>query len=337
MKTKALAIMAVMMMVVAGVGFAFATPADADDPVTYDLEIIYDDMITDEDTLAVIAAMGGTISFKAQLVDDLEERITIINLKYYEALENGGYIVGNFVEFTAADLNITNVKNGIKEFTYAEFSAAGKLVGGVATTVTFAGVLPASFGGDYTMALVTAEDRDEAVAIAVIETTALLEEFYADYKSPAQVEQIIADTTAAVEARYADYLSPAQAKEAVDKAVAIVTEEKDAIIAELNEYIDELEEGAGEVIKNLKAKVAELEDKIEADKKAIAEKDKTIEDQQKQIDADKKAIAADKDKKTIYLAIAIVLGVVAFALGGYVGYGLIKKSKAKKAVEQEKA
>ena len=336
MNTKALAVMAVMAMVFAGAGFAFATPADAD-PVTYDFKVAYDGLITDEDTLAVIGAMGGTISYQAQLVDDLEERITILNLKYYEALEDGGYIVGNYVCFADADLANTNVKNGIKEFTYAEFSKTGKLVGGVSTIITFADVLPESFGGDYTMNLLTVQDKDEAVAVAVIETTALLEEFYKDYKSPAQVEQIVADAVAVVEAKYADYLSPAQVQEAVDKAVAIVTEEKDAIIDELNEYIDELEEGAGEVIKNLKAKVAELEAQVEEDKKVIDAKDTQIAEQQKVIDADKKTIAQNKDKLTIALAVAIVLGVLVVALGGFTVFKMVKANKAKKAIEQEKA
>jgi len=336
MNTKALAVLAVMAMVFAGAGFAFATPADAD-PVTYDFKVAYDGLITDEDTLAVIGAMGGTISYQAQLVDDLEERITILNLKYYEALEDGGYIVGNYVVFADADLNITNVKAGIKEFTYAEFNKLGKLVGGVDTIVTFADVLPEAFGGDYVMNLVTAEDRDEAVAIAVVETTALMEELYKDYKSPAQVEQIVADAVAVVEAKYAEYLSPAEAQSAIDIAVSIAVMEKDAIIAELNEYIDELEEGAGEVIKNLKAKVAELEAQAEEDAKTIADKDAKITEQQKQIDADKKTIAQNKDKLTISLAVAIVLGVLVVALGGFTVVKMVKANKAKKAIEQEKA
>ena len=334
MNTKALAVMAVLAMVFAGAGFAFATPADAD-PVTYDLKVAYDGMITDEDTLAVIGAMGGTISYQAQLADDLEERITILNLKYYEALEDGGYIVGNYVNFTDADLTITNVKNGIKEFTYAEFSKTGKLVGGVNSIITFADVLPESFGGDYVMALVTAEDRDEAVAIAVIETTAFVEELYKDYKSPAQVEQIVADAVAVVEAKYADYLSPEEAKEAIDTAVAIAVQEKDEIIEDLNEYIEELEDTTGAVVKALKAKVAELEAQVDADKKAIADKDAKIDEMQKQIDADKKTIAQNKDRVTIALAVAIVLGVVVVALGGFTVFKMVKANKAKKAEQTQ--
>ena len=331
MNTKALATLAVMMMVFAGAGAAFIGGSDADDPVTYDLDIIYDGMIQDEDTLAVIAAMGGTISYRAQLADDLEERITILNLKYYEALENGGYIVGNYVVFTAADLNVTNIKNGIKEFTYAEFSSAGKLVGGVGTIVKFANVLPASFGGDYTMALLTEADKDQAVAVAVIETTAALTEFYKDYLSPEEAQDAIAAAVALVEAYYADYLSPEEVAQAIAAAVA----EKDVEIAELKEYIEELEEDAGGIIKNLKAKIAELEGTIEADKKTISEKDKAIEDLKKDLAEKDKAIAKDKDQKTLYLALVIIFGVVAVALGGFVGYGLVKKSKAKKTIEEK--
>jgi len=335
MKTKALAMAAVLMMVLAGAGVFVGEAADADDPVTYDLNIMYDGLITDEDTLAVIAAMGGTISYQAQLADDLEERITILNLKYYEALEDGGYIVGNYVIFTADDLNITNIKNGIKEFTYAEFNKTGKLVGGVDTIVKFANVLPASFGGDYDMALVTAADKDEAVAIAVIETTALIEELYKDYKSPAQVQEAIDAATAAVEAKYADYLSPEEAQSAIETAVALAVMEKDIQIALLNEYIEELEDTTGAVVKQLKEKVAALEAQAEADAKTIAEKQKVIEDLNKTIEDKDKAIAKDKDLKTIYLAVAIILGVIAVALGGYTGYGLVKKAKAKKAIEEK--
>ncbi len=164
--------MAVLALAFVSVG-AMATESDAD-PVTYDFAIIYDGLITDEDSIKEITAIGGTITYIATLDDDLEDEITVINLKYYEALDeatlavNNAQIDGAYVEFT--DAVTGDYKNAIKAFTSATFSKTGKLIGGVDTKVTFAGALsPADgFTDDVVIEMVSQETIEQAIADAVV-------------------------------------------------------------------------------------------------------------------------------------------------------------------------
>lgn len=177
MNAKLFAVLAVVIVGMAGiVGAAGAADADDPAPVTYDLTVVYDGYISDADALAAIGAIGATVSFKAQFVDNLEEVITILNLAYYEALEDAGLIDGDSVVFSTADLANNQIKKGIQTFTVAEFTSTGKLAGGVDTILTFADVLPgAEFDEALTYEIIDSEtaaiDTAIAVAIAVAEAT----------------------------------------------------------------------------------------------------------------------------------------------------------------------
>ena len=295
MKTKALATLAVMMMVFAGAGF-FVGVADADDPpATYDFTVTYNGLVSDEDTLKALDDMGATISYKAKLADDLEDRITILNLKYYEALDDAGMIVGEYVVFDNADLAVSDYKNGIKAFTYAEFNKLGKLVGGVESVILFADVLSGDdFDADYGVEIVTEADVDEAVAEAVAIAVAEVIEYYDGYLSPAEVKEAIAEAIADL----SDYI---YTQADMDKVIA----QKDAEIEEAKKIVP-----PGYI--------------------SQADADKMVEE------AVAKVTTSDDKDKTIYLAIAIVLGVVVVALAGYTVYGVVKASKAKKAEKVDK-
>ena len=242
------------------VGAAGAADADEPAPVTYDLTVIVDGYVSDADAIAAIGAIGATVSFKAQFVDDLEDVITILNLAYYEALEDAGLIDGDSVVFTVADLANNQIKKGIQTFTVAEFTSTGKLAGGVDTILTFAGVLP----GD---------DFDEALTFEIVD----------------------ADAAAAATAI----------------AVAIA-------VAEATEGMVTQAELAAAI-----AKVKEEYPYTQADL------DKAV--------ADAKAQASNSDKVTLWMAIAIIMGVGVAALAAYTAFGMMKAAKAKKAAKQENA
>lgn len=226
MNTKFVAALAVFAMLFAGFGAIFVAQAnDAADP-TGDVIVSIDACIPSEDDLVVIEALDGTVKYKAELIDDLEGAITVVNLKYYEALDEANLIEGDYVVFTAANLADSDVKNGIKAFTSAEFSKTGKLTGGVDTVITFANKV----AEDVEYEIVDAE----AASLAIVAAVAVVEASYADYMSPEEVQAAITaalanvseyiytqeDLDAALAVVPAGYISAADAKAEQDKAVA---------------------------------------------------------------------------------------------------------------------
>ena len=235
MKTKIMAVMAVLLMAFAGFAVLADNGADAD-ATEGDLTLVFNDVYVD-DTKGVITYLtgdGAEIYYLATLDDDFEEKITILNKEYYDAIKE--YIKGFTVTVPLAQITNADIVEGLATFTSVETNRAGDIVGGLSTKIVFADVLNANVTYD----MVDVEDAEVAVAVAVAAAIAECEETmyddaevqaivdaavaevkesYKDYKSPEEVAKIIADT----KALFKDYKSPAEVEKIVDDAVAQAT------------------------------------------------------------------------------------------------------------------
>lgn len=216
MNTKIMAALAVFAMVFAGFGaMAFA---DGNDAATGDVAIVFVDKYIAEDD-AVLVDIGAPVEYVTVLDDDFEEKITILNKEYFDAMKDAGLIKGMTVTFTAADFANEDIAQGIAIFTNAEINKLGEIIGGVDTKVILA------TGQDKTAVyeVVFKDDAEAAIIIAVTaavaEAVEEVEAEYADYLSPEEVAVIVEDAKMSVIESYKGYKSPAEVKAACEKAV----------------------------------------------------------------------------------------------------------------------
>jgi len=255
MNTKFIATFAVLAMMLAGVGAFFVAEAnDAEDETpaeptaTATLTIRYGGTI-DAATVDKLVADGFTIKYTTTLVDDYEDKITILNYETFKALRTLGVISITTVTFApdALDKGIEQIVDGVKvkvssydfidflkTFTEVDVSAAGEIKGGVGTALILP--LTGEDDADVTLDVTATKDAEAAIVAAVALAVAETEAQYADYKSPAEVEEAIkaavADLSvyiytqedmdkaiADAKAAFDGYMSPDDVKKAVDKAV----------------------------------------------------------------------------------------------------------------------
>ena len=227
MNTKFIAALAVFAMAFAGFGAMAVTEAnDAADESNDGYVIAYKGFVEYDEEVPVVEIATG-MYYRALIDENIEEEITVTNLKYYEAMEDAtlatkhAEISGEYIVWDASASIDKDIMTGIKTFTSAEYSKTGKLIGGVETMMHFIDAASAEcktvLDADVILDVIDTEDAEAAVEAAV----ALIEAFYADYSSPEEVQAAI---DAAV-AQYKDYLSP----EAVEKAKQ----------AAVQKYIDE--------------------------------------------------------------------------------------------------
>ena len=210
MNTKIMAALAVFAMVFAGFGaMAFA---DGNDAATGDVAIVFVDKYIAEDD-AVLVGIGAPVEYVTVLDDDFEDKITILNKEYFDAMKDAGLIKGMTVTFTAMDFANEDIAQGIAIFTNAEINKLGEIIGGVDTKVVLA------TGQDKTAVyeIVFKDDAEAAIDIAV-------EDAIVGLYDDEEVQAAIDIAVAFVEAQYAGYLSPEEVQAAIDKAVAVVKE-----------------------------------------------------------------------------------------------------------------
>lgn len=235
MKTKVIAVMAVLLMAFAGFGILADTETDAV-ATEGDMAIIVNDVFIDDGkgVVTYLTGDGATIYYLAVLDDDFEEKITILNKEYYDAIKE--YIKGMTVTIPLDKITDANIIEGLGIFTSVEVSRTGDIVGGLSTKIVYEDVLTANVTYD----LVDVDDAEAAIAIAVAAaiaeceatmydeaevqaivdaTVAEVKESYKDYKSPEEVAKIVEDT----KALFKDYKSPAEVQKIVDDAVAEAT------------------------------------------------------------------------------------------------------------------
>lgn len=228
MNAKIMAAVAVFAMVIAGFGVMAA--AEDNDAATGDIALVFVDKYIAEDD-AVLAEIGVPV-YVTTLADDFEDRITILNKEYFDAMKEAGLIKGMTVTFTAEQFAEDDIAQGIAIFTNAEINKLGEIIGGVDTKVVF------ETGAEKTAVyeVVFADDAEAAIVIAVAAAIAETEAEYADYLSPEEVQALIDEVTGdlytkeeldaavnkAVQATkdfYKDYKSPAQVEKAINDAI----------------------------------------------------------------------------------------------------------------------
>lgn len=200
------------MMVFAGVGIAVTDDADADaktGDLSFDLNDIYVDDAKGVLTFLTGEGIGAKISYIAILDEDFEEKITILNKEYYDAIKK--YIKGYTVTVPKANMADAGVLEGLEIFTSLELNKVGDIVAGLSTKIVFEDVLATNVTYD----LVDTEAAAAAIIIAVAEAV----EQYADYKSPEEVIAAVEKAIAETKEQYKDYLSPEDAQKAAQAAV----------------------------------------------------------------------------------------------------------------------
>lgn len=219
MQNKMIAIMTVLALAFAGFGAVlFTEPTEAADAGDGDLIVIIDGKyIADEDTIAVIAAIGGAVYYTTALDEDFEEKITVLTKDYYDAMKEAGLIKGMTVTFTAEALDNDDIVEGLKIFTAVEMNKLGEIIGGVDTKLVIDNDVLTK---DVTYEVVDADDATAAIIIAVAAAVAEVEAEFEGYLSPEEVEEAIDAAVAEVEAEFEGYVSPADAKKMADDAVA---------------------------------------------------------------------------------------------------------------------
>lgn len=215
MESKMIAIMTVLALAFAGFGAVLYTePTEAANAGDGDLIVIIDGKyIADEDTIAVITAIGGAVYYTTALDEDFEEKITVLTKDYYDAMKAAGLIKGMTVTFTAEALANDDIVEGLKIFTAVEMNKLGEIIGGVDTKLVIDNDVLTK---DVTYEVVDADDATAAIIIAVAAAVAEFE----GYLSPEEVEDAIDAAVAEVEAEFEGYVSPADAKKMADDAVA---------------------------------------------------------------------------------------------------------------------
>lgn len=217
--TKIYTMAAVLMLAFVGViGFV---GADANDAVTDDatkLTVTYDGVISPAEAKALFED-GASVSYVAALADDIEDRITVLNMDdyktYIKPIVKQGYITIDLATIDGTTVTISenvtiaydDLMDLVAQFADVETDKLGEIIGGMDTVIE---VNVVGQTAKKAVEVIKSEDAVAAVEAAILETIA----DYADYKSPEEVKAAIADATA----KYRDYVSPEDYQKAIDDA-----------------------------------------------------------------------------------------------------------------------